>query len=871
VLVDKVKLSYLKLTQSAPLVFILEKLEVLLPFVLLFVAGFVVRTLLIEYTYDELVHDISSIPKLNIFLAILLTILNYLILTCYDYLGTLYVKAKIPFSKVAMASFVAYSFSQNLGMSLLSGGAVRYRFYQRENISGADIARIIGFTAFHFWLGLFFLAGILTVLYPESFSEVFHVTDIVCRLIGIGILLPSVVYLCFLIFPNIIAERYRRVLPSRKLGFAGLFVCVADWLLASCVFYFILTGEHEITLIRTIVAFISAQVAGVMSHVPGGLGVFEATVAYLLSPHHDNSALIASLIVFRLIYYFIPFILSVILLSTVEIATKVKSVRTNDAYIASLGVLESVFKASLPLINSLFVIASGILLLFCESVPRNNLTPTLFYKAIPLPLYELSFFLGSTVGVLLVFIGVSLQRRIRQTSQVCLILLSFALILSFVQVNYFETSFMLLNLIILFYTRGAFYRTGSFLNSSLRARWIWTLAVVMISVLFGLFAFEDLDYSWDLWFTFELYEFYPRFLRSILGMILGLIVCTYIFALKRPKLEEPKFPTISELAEIEKILGTTSDTMGLLSYALDKEILFSENRDAFLMWRRSGSSVVSMGGPHGNKESFSELFWKFREIAEEQAKLCSFYEISSDMMPYVLDLGLRAFKIGEEGVVDLNAFTLVGSRAGTFRTILNKIKKQNTAFRVMEKTEVVDRIGELRDISDEWLAHKNTAEKGFSLGYFNEEYVSKFRCAVIEKENMILGFCNMLESGQRVELAIDLMRHREKIPNGIMDFLFISLFEWGKEQGYQSFSLGMAPLSGLADNPLAPNYAKFGNLVYRHGGHFYNFDGLRNFKDKFHPTWSPRYVACPGSIYLPIVLSNISVLISRGLKSLVGK
>jgi len=248
-----------------------------------------------------------------------------------------------------------------------------------------------------------------------------------------------------------------------------------------------------------------------------------------------------------------------------------------------------------------------------------------------------------------------------------------------------------------------------------------------------------------------------------------------------------------------------------------------------------------------------------------------FYGISSGMIPYVMDLGLRFFKIGEEGIVDLESFSISGSKARGLRGGVNRVQRAGVTFRILEIDEVSRRIAELRSVSDEWLAQKNTSEKCFSIGFFQEAYVTRFRCAVAEQEGSIIGFANIFESRSRYELSVDLMRYRNDVPNGVMDFLFIKLFEWGRDHGYKTFSLGMAPLAGLPKNPLAPYYAKLANVVYRHGGHFYNFDGLRKYKDKFNPTWQPRYLACPSGLYLPIVLSNVSTLISGGFKGLVKK
>ncbi len=115
------------------------------------------------------------------------------------------------------------------------------------------------------------------------------------------------------------------------------------------------------------------------------------------------------------------------------------------------------------------------------------------------------------------------------------------------------------------------------------------------------------------------------------------------------------------------------------------------------------------------------------------------------------------------------------------------------------------------------------------------------------------------------------MRKLPDVPNGIMDFIFIELMQWGQQEGYEWFNLGMAPLSGLENHELAPLWNKMASLIYTHGEHFYNFQGLRQYKNKFDPVWKPKYLACPGGLALPRVLTNVTALISGGLKGVITK
>jgi phosphatidylglycerol lysyltransferase len=134
--------------------------------------------------------------------------------------------------------------------------------------------------------------------------------------------------------------------------------------------------------------------------------------------------------------------------------------------------------------------------------------------------------------------------------------------------------------------------------------------------------------------------------------------------------------------------------------------------------------------------------------------------------------------------------------------------------------------------------------------------------------DQIVAFANILQSRQGSELSVDLMRQRMDIPNGLMDFLFTRLMSWGKTEGYRWFNLGMAPLSGLQTHPFAPVWNRVGCFVFRHGAHFYDFEGLRRYKAKFAPQWIPKYVAVAGRLTLARALLDIACLASGGAKNI---
>ena len=177
----------------------------------------------------------------------------------------------------------------------------------------------------------------------------------------------------------------------------------------------------------------------------------------------------------------------------------------------------------------------------------------------------------------------------------------------------------------------------------------------------------------------------------------------------------------------------------------------------------------------------------------------------------------------------------------------------------------------LQEISEAWLADKHAREKRFSLGAFDPEYLARTPMALVWQGERLLAFANLFLTGNKQEASLDLMRFAPDSPSGSMDFLFIALMRWARQEGYRWFNLGMAPMAGMTNRRQAPLWNRFGALVFGRGERFYNFRGLKRYKDKFDPEWEPRYLAVPGGIALPMILANVASLISGGLTGVVRR
>ena len=135
----------------------------------------------------------------------------------------------------------------------------------------------------------------------------------------------------------------------------------------------------------------------------------------------------------------------------------------------------------------------------------------------------------------------------------------------------------------------------------------------------------------------------------------------------------------------------------------------------------------------------------------------------------------------------------------------------------------------------------------------------------------MVAFASLMTTEIKEEASVDLMRHLPDAPRGTMDFLFARLMLYFQDQGFKRFCLGMAPLSGMAEHPLAPAWHRVGRLLFAHGENFYNFQGLRSFKEKFDPVWEPRYLTAAGGLGPLIALTDVAALISGGLRGVISK
>jgi len=834
---------------------------------LLGLAFLILRREFHTYHLSDVLGHLRAIPTPHLLGALALTVLGYFVLTGYDTLALRSVGSPLPYRRIALSSFVAYVFSHNIGISFFGGGAVRFRMLSAWGLKTEDIARVIAFTVLTFWMGFFLLGGVLHTFSPLPIA----LPDLPIansRPIGLLLLAIASTYVALTAAQKkpFTLRGFRIEFPRPRITAVQFALSSADWLIAASVLYSVLPDAPGLTYPTFVGAYLLAQIVGVMSHVPGGLGVFETAMVLLLKPWLGGDSVLASIVAYRLTYYLLPLLIAVALFAAYEIWQRRAAIERTGEW------LQGWMAEVAPRLLSVTTFLAGAMLVFSGVTPELPERLEWLRRTLPLPLIEISKLLGSVIGVLLLLLANALRQRLDVGYLGTLVLLWIGAFASLAKgLDWEEAGILTAMALLLLPCRSFFYRRSSLLGQPLARGWWFAVAAVAVGACVALeLAYRHVEYSNELWWHFEASAQAPRSLRAMLAAGVALAAIGAL-RLLRPAPPSPRLPSREELDRAQLIASQAQRTTGYLALLGDKNLLFHENDNAFLMYGVIGRTWVAMGDPIGSADDQDELAWQFRQLADRHGARAVFYEVSEQTLPIYLDLGLELRKLGEEGRVALETFSLEGSARKDLRQTQSRMQREGCSFEFVPASGVAPLLDELEAISNAWLSDKKTREKRFSLGFFDRDYLLRLPVVVARKQGQIVAFANVWPSETRYELSIDLMRYNANAPSGVIEYLFTQLMLWGQAQGYQYYSLGMAPLSGFEHHRLAPLWNRFGALLFRYGEHFYNFKGLRRFKDKFDPEWESRYLAAPGGLTTPLVLTGIASLVSGGVSGVVTR
>jgi phosphatidylglycerol lysyltransferase len=627
------------------------------------------------------------------------------------------------------------------------------------------------------------------------------------------------------------------------------------------VLFFCFPFVHGADYPHVLAVFIVALTAGFISHVPGGLGVFDTIVLVGLQDRVPGDAVLAGLLVFRVVYFLIPLLAAGALFGTVEaMAARRRLQRVSQSLGAWLA-------PGVPLVLAGCTFVAGAVLLFSIATPEAHYKLRLLYRVLPLSVVESAHFVGSVVGVLLVLVAARLQRRSHGAWVVAMVLLAAGAVASLLKgLDWPQALLLGLFFLVMWVSRDEFYRRSALVAERFTPGWFLAIGVVLGSAFWlGLFSYKHLDDANQLWWRFALFGDASRFIRASV-VVAVIALAEAVRRLMGTARLQSTLPSPRGLARAAEIVEQSPDARANLALLGDKALLFHAKEDAFLMYGVRRRSWIVLGDPVGPRERWRDLVRALAEEAVRHGGWPVFYGISPDAARICSEFGFAVRKIGEEAVVRLDAFDPAALDAALARRHAD-IAAAGCRYEVLEPVELVPLAPRLKAVADEWLASHGRKERAFAQGAFAPELLQQSRVGIVRQGDRMLAFAVLWESACRVELSVDLVRHAATAPAGILDFVLVETMLWGKARGFASFNLGLAPLKGLDRRRARSRWERLGTYLYGHGEHFRDFLELRRAKARYHPRWEPRFVSSRQGLPLARALPDLVQLIAEAPRS----
>jgi len=288
-------------------------------------AGYLLYHTFREYSLSDIIGSVREIPARNLATAFFFSFCSYLCLTGFDWAGVRYVKSDLAYPKISLASFIALSIGQSVGLAGLSSGALRYRYYAHWGLSGEDVAKIVVLSGVTVGIGLATLCGIVMIVNPSDAAGVLRLSESAIVAIGVACVGATVAYLCLAAYLRtpLKIRSWTFQMPTLRIAVWQVIIGTINFAFVSACLREVMAVSADVSYLKAATAFALANVAILVTHAPGGLGVLEATVRHVMG----EQASIGSLVAFRAIYFFIPFFIGFPLSLIVETIFRARKAR----------------------------------------------------------------------------------------------------------------------------------------------------------------------------------------------------------------------------------------------------------------------------------------------------------------------------------------------------------------------------------------------------------------------------------------------------------------------------------------------------------------------------------------------------------------
>ncbi|MBN8210538.1 bifunctional lysylphosphatidylglycerol flippase/synthetase MprF [Bacillus sp. NTK071] len=830
-----------------------QVLKVLFPLFLFALAAFEISQFTSNIDVHLLRHEVRQFNVVMLLFVLLLTMGAVSPMIFYDALILRIMKRTTPVMKLIKQSVIANSFSNLLGFGGLIGGMLRTYFFQAYESDRVKLLKTIASVSLFYLTGISLLSWLVLAGYRQS-PLLTNTKWLYLAVIAIGMYLP------FLLTTFLIRKDKTTNRPfGLNIRFQLIGVSLVEWTSAFLAVWLLAsTIDLNLSIGQLFPIFIVASCAGIMSMIPGGLGSFDLVFIWgtQLLGIQDEKVLFL-LILYRLGYFLLPFLLAVILF------IKEYWDKWNESW--NQLPLNIIQRISHILITTL-VFLSGLILLLSAALPGIIDRLTIIEELFSLPfLVTVSHQLSVAAGFVLIGLSRGIQYKVKWAYFVTLAVLFSAAIFTFSKgFDYEEAIFIIIVALLLRLSKSRFYRESYVLTWS-RILFDGTSLVLITLIYIGI-GYVTLPFREAV--PTKLAPFIMTSPHNLIDSAwIGLLMALLFFIIGYCVIKPRNWIMLTTRGQENRIYdhlrNYNGTTLTHLCFLHDKYMYWNSKNSVLFFYQKSADKLVILGDPIGEKSDFRNAIEEFQNQSDLYGYSLVFYQVSKEMLSYLHESGFDFFKLGEEAYVDLQLFTLTGKKMKGSRAVKNKFERENYRFEIAKPPFSNELMMKLKEVSDGWL--RGRKEKGYSLGFFDDHYLNQSDIALVrDKDNEVVAFTNLMPVyDHNKTISVDLMRFKRPAPSGTMDYVFLSLFTWAKEEGYQKFNLGMAPLSNVGLSKFSFLSEKIASQIFLHGHVFYHFQGLRNFKEKYANEWEGKYLAYRKKSSLPITMAQVSTLISR--------
>lgn len=810
-------------------------------YILLFIVlAFFIRQQLQDIDWLLFQRAISQQSWPSIILLVTAALLGFSVNGFYDVVATQDLPLPVNRWQILKIGWISQAFNEFIDIAGLTGGTLRIKFYRDYGLETKNAVQLSLMNWFASFLGLVFL---IILALPFAFQMGWTWQAV----------LPAVfiLYLPLFLFGErlpwlrkYLEKSNLQLLTTRK-KLSYILVSIGDWLAALSYFLLVCTMfVPHFNLTNGLVVYTFAIVIGIFSFLPGGVGAFDVTVLLAFEAlGYETSHVLAALVVLRVCYYLIPWLLASGYVTLNWFKNKTK--HFHHTYFSTL---------SLNLVT-LVLFTAGTLLILTALIPEwfdrvhflKHLIPHLFNK--------LSAFVTLLIGMITVLLSLGIRAQVHRVYQIAMLLLPIGAILCILRgFSYKEALWLGFVWLLLFANRKQFFRS----NVPLTAKNIFLATCLSLLVLGGTTLFVSwriLQKQGEIVITLSILR-----MLVILFLVTGLMLLVLFSQSSRVRFSPPSSAELEQFEHIRQTYGGSEYSS--LVHMHDKQI-FLYKEEAALLFRAVGRNMLVLGDPIGRPDLISDMLIAFAEYAHQYKMTVAYYQVTPKYLDEFCNMGYLTIKIGESAHVPLEAFSFEGKANRNFRKIRNAMENEGLTFEICPPPHAETFYEELKGVSDDWLGKRH--EMAYSLGAFKTSYLATAPIAILRKNEHIVAFANILPINKEM-ISIDMMRHRKDAPDNAMQMLFLQLFQWAKEEGYAAFDLGMAPLTNVGNQTFSRSRDQLVRLVYEYGNRIYGFKGLRAYKEKFRPRWENRYIIYPDGTALPQILLALLEATNRSAK-----